>query len=100
MIKDQASLLRDITLTQVSENAGTWMDRAKRALPALRGQTMTGEMIRLYLSEIIGEPHHHNAYGALINHAVRSGQLKPTGRYLKMRTKKSHARKTPEYLIQ
>jgi hypothetical protein len=42
-------------------------------------------------------PHHHNAWGALILHAVSQGLLERTGRWTHMRDRRSHARLTPIY---
>ena len=92
-----ATTARDAALTTVSANAGSWMEEALEAVRHSPLLTATGEDIRLYVEKRIGPPHHHNAYGALIMNAVRRGYIVPTGRYLKMRTPKSHGRKTPEY---
>lgn len=101
--KDQIELfsavsLRDGALASVAGNSGDWFDRALRVIGSLeRGQSVTGESIRHIVEERIGAPHHHNAYGSLISHAVKAGMLHPTGTWVKMRDPKSHARRTPMY---
>jgi hypothetical protein len=87
---------RDLALDKVSDRAGPWIDRAMRGLAALPlGWQGTGESIRLALP--VEPPHHHNAWGAVIKKALDRGLLTPTGKFEHMRTKKSHARKTPVY---
>ena len=91
---------RDKALAQVQANAG---DFTSRALGALRdfpdGFETTGEQIRVLLDRRGIRPHHHNAWGAVINIALRNGLLEDTGRMTKMSTAKSHARRTPVYRI-
>ena len=85
-------------LEQVAKNSGNFMTWAYMAVQRLPVGLWTGEEVRLALEAGDIRPHHHNAWGALISKCVKDGLLKPTGRYLPMRTKKSHARKTPEYV--
>ena len=93
-----AEKARDEALAQVAANNPTWMDDALGAINNMPTcWAGIGEDLRGYVSSVVGDPGHPNAWGALINTAVRRGLLFPTGRYLKMRQKKSHARKTPEY---
>lgn len=91
-----AATERDRALEQVERPP--WKDIAWDALQTLPSGTWTGEGIRIFLTRSIGKPHHHNAWGALIMRAVRNKVLTPTGRYVSMREKQSHARKTPEYV--
>ena len=88
--------LRDCGMEQVLENAGEQFRLSAygfiKNLPA--GWTGTGEDIRLQ-SELTA--HHQNAWGAIINHAVRSNWLVHTGQYRNMRSKTSHARETKVY---
>jgi hypothetical protein len=88
---------RDKALGSVSENAGDWMDKAISAFGQLPVGEYTGEDIRLSVERLVGPPHHHNAWGAVIRTLLKKRYLKPTGRYTSMRTKKSHARRTPVY---
>lgn len=60
-------------------------------------EPFTGEAFRVYAIPKIGHPHHHNAWGAMWNVALRKGWILPTGQYCNMGTKKSHARKTELY---
>jgi hypothetical protein len=97
----EALLARDEALETVIENAGhDWKAKALTLIATMqKGTLATGEDLRLAISEKVGDPHHHNAYGALIMNAVRKGFIAPTGRYVRMKTPKSHARATPLYRI-
>lgn len=94
-----AKLARDAALSQVTDNAGTWMDSALAQLNLLRREMseFTGEQIRIEIADAIGPPHHHNAWGALIMVAVNRKIIYATGAYEAMKTTKSHARRTPVY---
>ena len=100
--KDAAIKARDRALKSVADNSEDWMEKALEALKYLSTRReWTGEDIRLLISKpgIVGAPHHHNAWGALINTAVRRKLIVATGRYESMKTTKSHARKTPVYRV-
>jgi hypothetical protein len=88
---------RDEALSLVDEPP--YSDRALLIIPQMKGRRVTGEDIRLTVERIIGQPHHHNSWGAIINAAVRRGLLIKTGDYTQMKTKKSHARVTPTYIV-
>lgn len=90
---------RDKALKQVADNAGSWMELALARIPSFPDRHATGEDIRLYIEREVGSPHHHNAYGALIATAKRRGHLRPTGQFVAMKTRKSHARKTELYTV-
>lgn len=90
-----AAIARDEALAAVLKEP--WSSVALRALHGLPSGDYTGEDIRLRLIEEVGAPHHHNAWGALIMNAVRSGLLVAIGTYRHMKTTKSHGRKTPVY---
>lgn len=62
---------------------------AKLILSIPKGTYITGEDIRLKCEL---QPHHPNAWGAIINAHVRSGELIATGQYKKPISPKSHAR--------
>ena len=89
---------RDEALAQVSDNAGCWIETALSRISTLSGE-MTGEDIRFALVPLVGEPHHSNAWGALIKTAKGRGLIENTGRYVPMRAANSHARITPVYRI-
>ena len=93
---NQAELFRDEALERVEINSGTWFERAMVALRTVEGN-LIGEEIRLRIEPIVGSPHHHNTYGALISQAVKKRYITPTGVHRKMKTARSHARKSPEY---
>ncbi len=89
---------RDKVLDRVSDNAGDWIESALARIPGLSGE-LTGEDIRFALVKIIGEPHHANAWGALIKTAKGRGLIQNTGQYVPMRAANSHARITPVYRV-
>lgn len=96
---DAAMAARDTGIEQVLDNSAPWKDRAMEVVVSIPyGTILTGEEVRQMVVDKIGPPHHHNAFGALIMNAVRKSFLSPTGRYVKMRLKSSHARKNPEYM--
>lgn len=89
---------RDEALVRVSLNAGDdWRDAARAVLDLMPESEVTGEDVRLACEARGVRPHHHNAWGAVIAGFVRDGLLEPTGRYIPMRAKGSHARKTQVY---
>ena len=95
----EAIKARDKALEKVAARANEWFDGALAILPQIRNDSpfATGEDVRLWLEERMGKPHHHNAQGALIRVAIQKKILRPTGKFIQMRTKKSHARMTPVY---
>ena len=59
----------------------------------------TGEDIRrVYYRTNTLKPNHSNAWGGVINAAVRNGYLQKTGKRRPMRDTKSHARSTDRYV--
>ena len=92
---------RDEGLEQVEENALPWFDQAVACVQSMcavgNGQVFAGENIRYWVREAIGEPHHHNAWGALINTAVRLKIITDTGEEKHMAKPSSHGRRTPLY---
>jgi hypothetical protein len=84
------------------ENAGPeWRDQCVSVFPLLfdAGDMVTGEDIRLAVSDTIGEPHHHNAWGAMIRYMVGRKMIWATGKYKHMKTRRSHGRMTPVYRV-
>lgn len=89
---------RDEALERVLDNAGlSWQDRATAILRSMSASEVTGEDIRLACMARGVHPHHHNAWGGLISRFVSEGLLVATGRYVAMKAKGSHARKTQVY---
>ena len=88
---------RDAALKLVSDNSGDFMGDALKAVQRLPRGRYTGEDIRLDLVRQGIEPHHHNAWGALISSCVKRGLLRFSGDYEPMKVRQSHARKTPVY---
>jgi hypothetical protein len=93
----EARAQRDAALERVADNAGDFMGAALATVARLPAGEWTGEQIRTAVLNRGIVPHHHNAWGALICAAVKQGLVVPTGRYVAMRARKSHARKTPVY---
>lgn len=78
-----------------------WSSLAKAGMKYLpSGWTGTGEDIRRFLLEELHlePPHHHNAWGGTISGALKMGIIIGTGRYTKMTSASSHARKTEIYV--
>lgn len=92
-----AAAKRDEELARVLDNAQPWSDRAAAEIKKLKNWTGTAEDLRHALRLIVGEPHHHNAWGGLIMGAVKRRDLIKTGEHRNMKDAKSHARKTPVY---
>lgn len=88
---------RDKGIRQVTDHNQSWHDGALKALEKLRGtgKTMTGEQMRFWLAGEVGFPKHPNAWGALINAAVKVGLIQDTGDQSQMTATRSHARRTP-----
>lgn len=101
---DSAENQRDEALDRVASRSGKWMPAAMAALRKCRGihrwpQGFTGEELRhRLLLDGCPRPHHHNAWGALINQAVRIGLVQATGERRNMRGPRSHARSTSVYV--
>lgn len=95
---------RDEALARVAENSGTWFERARKeaSRPGLLvwmgiPRSFTAESLRSVLIARVGEPHHSNAWGALVSRLVKDGVIVPTGRMVPSTRKTSHAHRTPEY---
>jgi hypothetical protein len=88
---------RDAAMAAVAAKAGSWMAEAMAAVELLPVDwTGTGEAMRIVLvNSGLTPPHHHNAWGALVNCALKRGLLGYTGEVDHMKTKKSHARRSP-----
>jgi hypothetical protein len=95
---------RDAGIQRVTEHNESWHTKcldylghlSKRSYPIIPGDFL-GEDIRDLLTDVIGEPRHVNAWGALIQAAVKKGYLLDTGRYTKARSVKAHARTVKIY---
>jgi len=92
-----ARTLRDAGMLRVLEKSGDWKEQASLFVSTLGDFKGTAEDLRLIMREKIGDPHHHNAWGGMINGAVRQGYLIKVDMG-QMKTPKSHARSTPVYV--
>jgi hypothetical protein len=89
---------RDIGIDTVASKNQQWMWAGLKLIVQLPREWIgTGEDIKQLVRPIIGEPTHHNAWGALIMNARRQELLIPTGRWLHTKLKPSHARAVLEY---
>lgn len=99
--KTPSANARDEALERVTQNNSDWVQEAlafvETKIPY--GWVGTGEDIRFLLNKAgFKRPHHHNAYGCMIMHAVRTRKLiKKTGKYRAMIDLSSHGRSTAEY---
>ncbi len=91
---------RDAALQTVADNSGDFMERALDAILGYEvGREVTGEDIRFRCEQRSLRPHHPNAWGALVNTAVRRKLLIPTDKFVSMKDKSSHARMTRVYKV-
>jgi hypothetical protein len=94
-----AKAARDEALKRVLEHSKVWAGQAlayiDRLDPGWEGITEDLRMVVDYSD--IGKPHHHNVWGSLTANALRKSLFEPTGELRHMKTKKSHARRTPVY---
>lgn len=89
---------RDAVLARVAQNSAPWIEQAVGAFRAsAMPDEFTGEMIRGVVEKAIGQPHHHNAWGALTMTLARRKLIEATGAYTAMRSARSHARSTRLY---
>lgn len=91
---------RDEALESVLRRDWIWRAQIIDFIEKLpQGWVGTGEDVRHAAKEAgIPNPPHHNAWGAAIMHAVKNKKwLMPTGKFLPMKDKSSHARMTREY---
>ena len=104
---DLGRRLRDKGMQQVEENAVPWRDHCKTALndwfaSAPSGVSFTGEDLRLSLqSSGIEEPHHPNAWSAVVGGKVRqwlkAGAIVEAGME-HSKDPKAHARRVMSYI--
>lgn len=100
MINQQSKLgmaLRDEGMDRANENSRSWHDRAIDVIRNMPTGEFMGEDIHRQVEVTIGDPHHPNAYGALIMTAIRWGLIVKTGEYRKCSRPSAHARTNPVY---
>lgn len=97
--EDEARLGRDVGMARVLSRNSTWAEDVSAWIMNLpHGWTGTGEDIRRIWRKNGGLlPTHHNAWGGVINGAVRRGVLIKTGKRKHMYAAKSHSRTTDIY---
>jgi hypothetical protein len=91
---------RDAGMQRVLTDEDMWAGKVITIIAGLpKGWKGIGEDIRIYADlKGIHPPQHHNAWGGIIGAAVMLGLLVPTGGWGRMTIKRSHARKSPEYV--
>jgi len=90
--------LRDEGIHLISGNSKSWQERALDVVRSMPDGEMMGEDIHKKVEVAIGDPHHPNAYGALIMKAIRAGVIVRTGEYRKSSRPSAHARANPVYI--
>lgn len=92
---------RDEALSLVEQHSRQWMANAMAALENLLSEhpdwEFCGEDIRFLITPIVGDPHHHNAWGAFIKRAISSKVIVDTGKIKHMRAFRSNGRRTAIY---
>lgn len=92
---------RELGMERAVQRDPTLVDRVRAVVRATHhaGDEVTGEDVRLQCVAAGVDAEHPNAWGAVVNALVRSGQLEDTGRMKHMETERSHARRTPIYRV-
>lgn len=94
-----ATVARDDALSRVTANVGAgWIAHGLRMIEefARTRPDFIGEEFRQWAQEHgLPAPHHHNAWGALLRAASTRGVIRITERARQMKTRKSHARRSP-----
>lgn len=99
LFESTAEFARDRGREIVHEHNEDFCDLVIRLIPNMRlPDTFIGEDVRLMAEAMTGRTAKHpNAWGAIITRAVKSGLIVETGGLRKMKTRKSHARRSPVY---
>lgn len=95
------AVARDRALEQVAENAGEdFQAQVFQVMERIRnGTKVTGEDIRLRCERLGIEPHHPNAWGAVVKALLRADRMHATKEYRAMKAPGSHARRTRVYRV-
>lgn len=95
----EASKARDAGISLATENAGDFITRALVVIASMSGQEVQGENIRAECIARGVQPQSHKAWGALVQSAIKRGLLKPTGRFEKTKSVKTHCHPTQVYEV-
>jgi hypothetical protein len=77
---------------------GDWLIEARNLLFDLpEGWRGTGEDMRFYVAQYIGDPSHKNVWGPLVRTVVENGTFVRTGKMVYMKSPQAHKRITPVY---
>ena len=97
----KAKEARDRALKRVANNNQGWLASALdfcENTPSLRSlKEFTGEELRIVIAPHVGHPRSPHAWGLVARYLMERGVIVPTGKWIHMRTEKSHSRKTPSY---
>lgn len=93
---------RDYGIAVVNENNEDWRVLAHRVFGRVfkTGEFVTGEDMRTRLTDYgLPRPKSSNAWGGLTSSLVKSGRLRDTGHTRQMADLRSHARRTPLWVV-
>lgn len=93
---------RDYAIATVNENNEDWRVLAHKVFERVfrTGEQATGEDIRTRLLDYgLPAPKHSNAWGGLTSSLVKAGRLRDTGHTRQMSDLRSHARRTPLWVV-
>lgn len=96
---------RDEGIAKTASKNESWLERAISMLPAMKKEYsyvtgVTGEAVRVWmLAHGLPHPSSQHAWGMLMRVAMKRGLIRDTGRQTQMITERSHARRTPLWLL-
>ncbi len=76
-----------------------WKEKAWHIATTQIHGLVTGEDVRRTIEDLIGEAHAPQFWGSFTAKLVKAGHLVETGRLVKMRSPKSHGRRTLQYRV-
>jgi hypothetical protein len=98
MTRNKTMKRRDKALNRVTRH--TWQPEALRRLQNLcKGELLAEEIRMKLLSSGLPQPHHANAWGALIMAASKGKLITKTGEYKASSSARSHGRHQPIWRI-
>lgn len=93
---------RDIEIATVNGNNEDWHVLAHQVFGRVfrTGERVIGEEIRTRLLDYgLPHPKHSNAWGGLTSSLVKAGRLRDTGQVRQMADLRSHARRSPIWVV-
>lgn len=91
---DTASNLKEQGQKKVLDHSGEWRERAIEMIVSLTKscRVFTAEDLRMLAHGRLDEPHHCNAWGAIMTTACKRGLIVKTGEYVASSFPSSHGR--------